>query len=108
MSEILKSSEEWQKELNAITVIDPDGWDRSNFNQSWSEPITEKEYLYRRSMSTCKGNVMMSYVLKIRRKHNPEYTTEKVFEAMPLPTAYAAALIHVETISDVEDWFLSY
>ncbi len=35
-----------------ITVVDPDGWDRSNFEESWSEEIDEGEFQRRLMFST--------------------------------------------------------
>lgn len=41
----LKTSEEWKEELCPnIIILDPDGWDRKNFYQSWNEPITKEEF----------------------------------------------------------------
>ena len=54
MEKEIKTSADWQKELIEITVIDPDGWDRKNYQYSWHEElITKEEYLRRRSLSTC-------------------------------------------------------
>lgn len=53
--EILKSSEDWQKLYPEIKVLDPDGWDRKNFENSWNELISFKEYNNRIMYSTCKG-----------------------------------------------------
>ena len=52
---ILKTSAEWQKEFTYI-VMDPDGWDRKNFEYSWNkEEITKQEFEKRAIKSTCKG-----------------------------------------------------
>jgi hypothetical protein len=42
----LKTSQEWNRLGDvSITVVDPDGWDRSNFNYSYYEElITFDEY----------------------------------------------------------------
>lgn len=47
--EILKTSEHWEKEIDSDWVIlDPDGWDRSNWQYSWHEELISKaEYLKR-------------------------------------------------------------
>jgi hypothetical protein len=48
------TSQTWQKLLPLITVIDPDGWDRSNYDYSWKEEmITRREYDERVLYSTC-------------------------------------------------------
>lgn len=50
-----KTSEEWSKSgiLKGSTILDPDGWDRRNFEYSWyQELITEKEFQHRASYST--------------------------------------------------------
>lgn len=53
----LKTSEEWQKFDPEIKVLDPDGWNRSNYQYSWyEEQITYLEYLKRRSISTVMWN----------------------------------------------------
>lgn len=47
------TSEEWQKIYPSPKVIDPDGWDRKNYNYSWNEElISEKEYHERVAKST--------------------------------------------------------
>jgi len=49
---IKKTSEEWSKEYGP-EVIDPDGWDRTNFQYSWyEEKITKEEYENRLVKST--------------------------------------------------------
>lgn len=47
----LRTPDEWQKMLG-VKVLDPDGWDRRNLEESWSEPISEDEFRIRASMST--------------------------------------------------------
>ena len=50
----LKSAGEWLAidGYNHITVLDPDGWDRSNYEESWAEKISEEEFQRRLMMST--------------------------------------------------------
>jgi len=61
---ILKNSEEWFKlhkegkggafdKIKAVKILDPDGWDRSNFEESWNELITQEEFDNRLLISTC-------------------------------------------------------
>jgi hypothetical protein len=52
--EILKTSEQWQKKFkDKILVLDPDGWDRQNFEHSWKEEkISEAEFKKRCETST--------------------------------------------------------
>ena len=46
--EELKTSEEWQKQFPNTKVLDPDGWDRKNYQYSWfEEKITLVEYTTR-------------------------------------------------------------
>ena len=48
-----KTSKEWLKNLSNIEVLDPDGWDRSNFDYSFNkEKITEEEFNKRLMTST--------------------------------------------------------
>lgn len=51
---MLKTSEEWNKEANGcVRVMDPDGWDRSNFQFSWyEEKISKQEFCNRVFRST--------------------------------------------------------
>ncbi|MDD4439653.1 MAG: hypothetical protein PHS04_16715 [Tissierellia bacterium] len=50
--EIKKTSAEWIKEVG-YEVLDPDGWDRGNFDYSWNkEKITMAEFQRRLVMST--------------------------------------------------------
>lgn len=44
-------SSEWAR-LLGIRIVDPDGWDRKNFEASWSEPITVDEFRSRALRST--------------------------------------------------------
>lgn len=44
-------ADEWCA-LLGVQVLDPDGWDRTNLNTSWSEPITRDEFLERAARST--------------------------------------------------------
>ena len=51
---IKKVSSEWCKMFN-FKIIDPDGWDRNNFQFSWKqELITLDEFQRRLSLSTIK------------------------------------------------------
>lgn len=53
MKEELKTSEEWSKNEEGLTVLDPDGWDRDNFQYSWhEEKITYSEFNKRLLHST--------------------------------------------------------
>ncbi len=54
MDEVLKSSEEWSKEVE-FTILDPAGWDRAFFEKSWNEKITKAEFLHRAFQSTISG-----------------------------------------------------
>lgn len=50
----LKTSEEWNKKHNVV-ILDPDGWDRKNYDYSFNiQRITEEEFLRRLSLSTQK------------------------------------------------------
>ncbi len=46
-----KTSAAWAKWCN-VTIIDPDGWDRKNFNYSWNEEKITKEEFIRRTNSS--------------------------------------------------------
>ena len=50
----LRTSEEWvQLLVYPVTILDPDGWDRTNFDYSFNvERITEAEFKYRLARST--------------------------------------------------------
>ena len=51
--EELKTSEDWSKIFNNVIVLDPDGWERNNFQFSWFEElITERVYTNRLLPST--------------------------------------------------------
>ena len=55
MVEQYKTSEEWEKlDESGVVVLDPDGWDRSNYQFSYyEEKITHEEYERRKMFSTC-------------------------------------------------------
>ena len=50
-SEELKSSAEWSEDLD-VRVVNPDGWDRSNFDYDWNRPISRVEFVQKAGMST--------------------------------------------------------
>lgn len=51
-AEIKKTSADWAKEVN-IMVLDPDGWDRTNYDYSFNqEKITKQEFNIRLVKST--------------------------------------------------------
>ena len=56
-----KTSQEWYDELRKtenITIMDPDGWDRTNYQYSFTEElITKEKFNERLSRSTVKGNI---------------------------------------------------
>ena len=50
--EELKTSAQWAEE-KGVVVLDPDGWDRKNYDYSWNkEEIMEAEFERRKSEST--------------------------------------------------------
>jgi hypothetical protein len=52
--EEVKTSQDWQTLYPDPLVLDPDGWDRKNFQFSWyEEKITHGEYTKRMLISTC-------------------------------------------------------
>jgi hypothetical protein len=51
-----KTSAQWSRWCN-VTIIDPDGWDRKNFTESWNEKITKEEFRRRVYMSTITADI---------------------------------------------------
>ena len=52
------SSETWASIFrNNFVIMDPDGWDRSNFDEDWLKPITFEEFSYKMGASTCEFQV---------------------------------------------------
>lgn len=44
---------EWiNRKYPGLVVLDPDGWDRSNYEEDWARPITEQEFEDKLSVST--------------------------------------------------------
>ncbi len=53
----LKTSQEWLKLKPLIMLLDPDGWNRTNFQYSfYEEKITQEEFDKRLSYSTSLTN----------------------------------------------------
>lgn len=53
---IKQTSVQWyhQRDNQRVILLDPDGWDRKNFDHSWSEErVTKEEYERRLGLSTC-------------------------------------------------------
>ena len=51
----LHSSEDWAKIVEreeGIIILNAGGWDRSNFDAAWNEPITKKTFDRRLAQST--------------------------------------------------------
>lgn len=48
MNEERKTSQEWAKLDPTVKILDPDGWDRKNFNHSFYEELITKEEFTRR------------------------------------------------------------
>ncbi len=72
----LRTSEEWQKLQPDTVVLDPDGWDRQNFEYSWHEElISLAEYGKRVNSSTIK---MTGKTLKEFRKFIKLSKKEKI------------------------------
>jgi hypothetical protein len=46
VSDEKKCSDDWlcEAQYRRFIVVDPDGWDRMNFEASWAEEITEPEF----------------------------------------------------------------
>lgn len=55
MAEDRKTPDEWLKTpaYQGLIILDPDGWDRSNFAASWAEPLTQEQFQARVYESTC-------------------------------------------------------
>jgi len=52
--EQLKSGLDWEKDYkNEFDILDYDGWDRANFEESFAEEITLKEFMNRVIRCTC-------------------------------------------------------
>ena len=50
---LLKTSAEWQKKFkDKIQILDPDGWDRQNFEYSWHEEKISLEEFKKRCMTS--------------------------------------------------------
>jgi hypothetical protein len=48
-----KTSEQWHEKFSDTVILDPDGWDRSNWDFSWyEERIDYQEYQSRLAAST--------------------------------------------------------
>ena len=53
VNESLKTSEEWQNLFkDKILILDPDGWDRKNFEHSWKEEKISLREFKRRCMTS--------------------------------------------------------
>lgn len=60
MNIVKKTSEEWKEILHPhLTILDPDGWDRRNWQFSWyEEQITAEEFERRCGQSTTQGYII--------------------------------------------------
>ena len=53
----LRTPDEWC-DLLGVQVLDPDGWDRSDFERSWAEPISRLDFERRLMVSTISTKVL--------------------------------------------------
>lgn len=53
-TEILLTPEEWLRTeaYKGLTILDPDGWDRTNFEVDWIKPITLADFNIKMGVST--------------------------------------------------------
>lgn len=53
----LRKADDWLKTegFDKYTILDPDGWDRKNYEVSWNELITKEEMRNRLLKSTIQG-----------------------------------------------------
>jgi len=51
INENLKTSNDWQKICKAL-ILDPDGWDRKNFDYSWNKELITREEFENRMISS--------------------------------------------------------
>jgi hypothetical protein len=71
-----RTSEEWDKRLTkplGITILDPDGWDRKNYQYSFKEElITAEEFRDRVYQSTCMSEAdnMIKFGEKVKEQNN--------------------------------------
>jgi len=49
--DIKRTPAEWEQ-VTGIRILDPDGWDRKNFEVDWAIPLTEKEFIAKAFTST--------------------------------------------------------
>ena len=61
------SSTMWSNLLD-ILVMDPDGWDRKNFDVDWNKKITLKMFLSKASESTCQYSNFYFEIVELIRK----------------------------------------
>lgn len=54
-SELCLKPDDWLQtpKYQGLTIMDPDGWDRKNYQQSWNEKISWQEFEKRAAESTC-------------------------------------------------------
>jgi hypothetical protein len=55
---VYQTSAQWLQEFEDLTILDANGWDRSNYEKSFNEElITRAEFNYRINRSTVRGRV---------------------------------------------------
>lgn len=57
----------WERLLD-ILVMDPDGWDRRNFDIDWNKKLSLKDFLIKASESTCQYSQFYIDVSELFRK----------------------------------------
>jgi hypothetical protein len=67
---VCRTSAEWALRHQEFTILDPDGWDRSpeGFEWSWTEEITEAEFMRRVNLSTLEYNPTPAQTMSVMRR----------------------------------------
>jgi len=74
MDKELLTSHQWQLIHPDPLVMDPDGWDRKNYQYSWHEElITEEEYFNRVMSSTCTFKNIKEFVENSKAEATKKY-----------------------------------
>ncbi len=103
----LRTSEEWQKLKPNIQILDPDGWDRQNFEYSWHEErISEAEYDRRVMMSTVGMKPIMMGAMEYKTVDNKaDLPHDDLYEVL---VNYRNTPLHLWVGSDNERTRLAY
>lgn len=76
----MRTSSEWQSIYSKVDILDPDGWNRSDFEKSWNELISRDEFINRVCKSTCRYKSNLPFEFHVSETELDNYKFDIVID----------------------------